>query len=1084
MRKAYRKLALQYHPDRNSGREEECVPKFQAIQAANEVLGDASVKQKYDIDRRKAGLFPTGPTYNPRQAAPGNPYATNSPFPPPPRRTQPGVWQGGRPPPPGMAPGGSPASGADRFTNFPRAAPTARKDPGPDKATNHRAFQAAFPPQPRGPIPSQPPPPQQPRARPQPPPRQESKMPTEDQLRAGMKHQNRSRFEPETLDRNQTAWQQWSQQQQRPAPPPPRPGVSRTDSMRTPNRFNPNQPGSDEKPSSSHVHKNRSAEFARPHAPGIRVPPPPAGPPPSAGATPTTARSPESPRSQRPFADPTRPHSSRTPNDQVPYMEGNRNRTPYSSYIHEKTDLGEGLRRSASVRDTTKLDPNEGMPRGRARSTSPMGRQRPNDEHANGSGGQKPFVVYSDSDDSTKSHRSWTSSPDDMKPSTSTEQQRPGTGQNDSGPFGRPKKVPTSQNRSGGTSSRPATGNGTRSDIDQPDMQHKTSANMYESPFPSLSDPQIPGDPASRLRSTQRARRTWSTAGKWAIPSSINPSSKSVKQPMMKSQKSRVAQEFVTGADRAFTFAREDEQNAYIRFQSDLHAQFGGELGNLAMDRFLKLASTARKGLSCGHGEELDSLLQRICADFPLVGVSQSGHANDSSARSFTFPQTDRLFTPNRPKSRSEEHINTSFSDNWNGAFVGEPDYFAPPMATGRKQPSPNPRGTRTPNDQPRSATMDIPSTGAAQEEFPGKAWGSDGTPKETPPIPPSSDVRFSQEEWQKTFKDASWTWVPPPPRQGSPVKGGAAPNARKPSQARKASKAVGGNTASAQQVFSSQGGNTGVDGLDGNADDVGPLDDGDAMEIDDTPPANATAPEATPAQTSTPDKGARLYSVPPSAWRQQQGQKQKQNPSQRQSVGAGARNANTSNGTKLNTNLDDLRNVEPIAKTAPGSTGLGNFTGMNNTLPFPSEASRSQPTSTTTTVPAPSQLPPNPKPPPEPPRLSRTSWQAYSKAFGDYCMAFHYFNTSMLAHFDAAEKRAQLRFATGCGWLEQGGDTSGMFGDQTGFGSYAAETLALERSREFWNVGCERHAGGIREFDKVRERVRKLAGDGVLPEV
>ncbi|KAF1825638.1 heat shock protein DnaJ, partial [Dissoconium aciculare CBS 342.82] len=48
IRKAYRKLALQYHPDRNAGKEAEVVPRFQAIQAANEVLCDPTTKAQYD----------------------------------------------------------------------------------------------------------------------------------------------------------------------------------------------------------------------------------------------------------------------------------------------------------------------------------------------------------------------------------------------------------------------------------------------------------------------------------------------------------------------------------------------------------------------------------------------------------------------------------------------------------------------------------------------------------------------------------------------------------------------------------------------------------------------------------------------------------------------------------------------------------------------------------------------------------------------------------------------------------------------------------------------------------------------------
>jgi curved DNA-binding protein CbpA len=53
IRKAFRTLALQYHPDRNPGREVEYVVKYQEIQAAHEVLCDPSQRTKYDTERRK-----------------------------------------------------------------------------------------------------------------------------------------------------------------------------------------------------------------------------------------------------------------------------------------------------------------------------------------------------------------------------------------------------------------------------------------------------------------------------------------------------------------------------------------------------------------------------------------------------------------------------------------------------------------------------------------------------------------------------------------------------------------------------------------------------------------------------------------------------------------------------------------------------------------------------------------------------------------------------------------------------------------------------------------------------------------------
>lgn len=47
VKKAYRKLAMQYHPDRNPGNKE-AEEKFKEVNAAYEVLGDASKRERYD----------------------------------------------------------------------------------------------------------------------------------------------------------------------------------------------------------------------------------------------------------------------------------------------------------------------------------------------------------------------------------------------------------------------------------------------------------------------------------------------------------------------------------------------------------------------------------------------------------------------------------------------------------------------------------------------------------------------------------------------------------------------------------------------------------------------------------------------------------------------------------------------------------------------------------------------------------------------------------------------------------------------------------------------------------------------------
>lgn len=50
IKKAYRKLSLKYHPDKNTGKPE-CVEKFHKISEAYEILRDSSKKQEYDMTR-------------------------------------------------------------------------------------------------------------------------------------------------------------------------------------------------------------------------------------------------------------------------------------------------------------------------------------------------------------------------------------------------------------------------------------------------------------------------------------------------------------------------------------------------------------------------------------------------------------------------------------------------------------------------------------------------------------------------------------------------------------------------------------------------------------------------------------------------------------------------------------------------------------------------------------------------------------------------------------------------------------------------------------------------------------------------
>ncbi|KAL5118530.1 hypothetical protein ACEQ8H_003545 [Pleosporales sp. CAS-2024a] len=152
IRKAYRALALQYHPDRNPGRETEVVVKFQEIQTAHEILCDPAQRLKYDAERRKyrnlnipsntPNTPRTRPPPPPRNAytttTPGGSYYRAAPPKPPPQQQQQQQQQPQRPPPPPHY--ASYAAGADRSTNKTfRPPPTAQRQDKAQKDAEARA---------------------------------------------------------------------------------------------------------------------------------------------------------------------------------------------------------------------------------------------------------------------------------------------------------------------------------------------------------------------------------------------------------------------------------------------------------------------------------------------------------------------------------------------------------------------------------------------------------------------------------------------------------------------------------------------------------------------------------------------------------------------------------------------------------------------------------------------------------------------------------------------------------------------------------------------------------------------------------
>ncbi|KAL4880249.1 hypothetical protein BJY04DRAFT_83340 [Aspergillus karnatakaensis] len=130
IKKQFRKLALKYHPDRNPGKEVESNAKFQAIQAAHEILIDPHQRLKYDTERLRSGFYGPKTSSARRESAA---YPTPKPNTKAQFSERPKSFHNG------------PSTGAQRYASYARAAPKQpweqMRDQTQTRADAYRGFQ-------------------------------------------------------------------------------------------------------------------------------------------------------------------------------------------------------------------------------------------------------------------------------------------------------------------------------------------------------------------------------------------------------------------------------------------------------------------------------------------------------------------------------------------------------------------------------------------------------------------------------------------------------------------------------------------------------------------------------------------------------------------------------------------------------------------------------------------------------------------------------------------------------------------------------------------------------------------------------
>ncbi|GBF62127.1 meiotically up-regulated gene protein [Trichophyton mentagrophytes] len=1071
IKKQFRKLALKYHPDRNPGKEAEYNSKFQAIQAAHEILVDPQLRLKYDTGRLRAGygkLYGPSRTATPTRQAP--PQAASNPF----RKSQPSysshqygkpanAYSGAYPPPP-------PSSGAQRYASYAKAGAQKFDKVYEESRARAEAFQGFQDMKNKQPQPQ---------------------MPggwTSFDPRTGRAQEKPASKPRGSQQRGQSAYHAFAEEARKAAETPT---PERSKSTKAKNGFAPRTAGGDEpmaKCATSYYNlrgeRNRDSDpmsyfFSTAPSPTAKKPQPYddlSDPPtpnlhrtsskyatsggektyvPKAGINRSSSVREEA--TSRPQTNPPSPINSATNSNRrhsaSPKLKPNRQSTFSASS-------------SSSTASSETDDTDEVMLKPR-RKAVPRSRRAPN-----GSAWKANFHDNNNKSSATgESPFGWAMGPNSwlfteingspsQPPSSSNkwnwhaDDQHEGYGPNtfgNSGPF-----APETRRESSMGRTIPPMPNVSSFRATSTEEQRPSAATMYDFIPTSTSTPTPKTTPKNTPKYTPTPKpsaRNWSE--KWGFSPKPGVSAASHVPPLWAYPANILPASFTTPR-----MSKEIEEEDGENEDED-------EVGGAAAFNTDDAGRTPRKIFS-EYREFPSSTPLRAEANY-----STTIHSFDQPDSSNSNAQNEGLARQAKSKSKSYESFNSGFSSSeWNFAFSNNAQFFAP-------TPGDSLGGTQNKfGGRPRSRSR--PTTSQSNES-PQKSSSNPFDFKDTKPdvrAPLFKTTTFTAEQLPDSLNEKTWT-IPTAQDMffgGQKNQTDSKKPANEPKPVRISSEAEEEEaTFSPQEIFGKK------------STKREPVDMADEMDVDEELPtvnvANAQSSNNATTTTSTTTNNKPKFSMGPAFM-----------PS------------NKAGGKPELFNLAKLGLVNPF--TASNSKGIADLKDLNSSLPFESKAASSEKPSQRPIHPRDLSLPKPPKAPTPPamigappmPRtamekqtLPQTPWDIYMVQMQAYMREWNNFNRTMLAHFN--ERQHLVETAMAPGWMRAVGDSSrvkldGSNGDSAGAeedllvgkgkAGYSEYLRGIEEDfvvRQHWDVAWERHRECILDLGKAREWLRSGHG-------